>query len=185
MDGENLQLGHLGQDGLGFLALGRVRGGNLHFNEVQVVLFLRADDDVIGSGAVEPFRQDHARLLHGLVRQRNGLAVIPDVRFHAQREGDAPGNVNAVFQALLEEGEQGKGRNADDEDRAGVALDLVLVGTQVPEKHTQQYQTANENEERVVEEIVNKRERSGHSASRGESIGRCQEIHRHFNPDWV
>ena len=158
---------------------------NLNFNQVQVILLLGADDDVVGSGAVQAVRQDGARLLHGLVSQRNRLAVVPNVRFHAQREGDAPGNINAVFQPLLEEGEQGKRRNADNENRSGIALDLVLVGTQVPEKHTQQYQTANENEERVVEEIVNKRERSGHSASRGESIGRCQEIHRHFNPDWV
>ena len=64
----------------------------------------------------------------------------------------------------------------------GESLDAVDTSS---EEYTQQYQTANENEERVVEEIVNKRERSGHSASRGESIGRCQEIHRHFNPDWV
>ena len=167
MDGENLQLGDLRQNGLGFLALGGVRGGNLHFNEVQVVLLLRADDDVIGPGAVKAFRQDDARLFHGLVRQRNGLAVIPEVRFHAQREGDAPGNVNAVLQALLEEGEEGEGRDADDEDRPGVALDPVLVGTQVPEKHAQQYQTADENEKRVAEEIVNKREGSGRSAGRG------------------
>ena len=34
---------------------------------------------------------------------------------------------NAVFQPLLEEGEQGKRRNADNENRSGIALDLVLV----------------------------------------------------------
>ena len=33
------------------------------------------------------------------------------------------------FQPLLEEGEQGKRRNADNENRSGIALDLVLVGT--------------------------------------------------------
>lgn len=78
-----------------------------------------------------------------------------------------PGNVNAVFQPLLEEGEQGKRRNADNENRSGIALDLVLVGTQVPEKHTQQHQTANEDEKRVIEEIVDEGERSGHSARCG------------------
>ena len=64
-------------------------------------------------------------------------------------------------------GEQGKRRNADNENRSGIALDLVLVGTQVPEKHTQQHQTANEDEKRVIEEIVDEGERSGHSARCG------------------
>ena len=185
MDRQNLELGHLGQDGLGFLALGGVRRGNLDFNQVQIILLLGADDDVVGSGAVQAVRQDGARLLHGLVSQRNRLAVVPNVRFHAQREGNTSGNVNAVFQSLLEKGKEGKGRNADDKEGPGIALDLVLVRTQVPEKHAQQNQTAYENKQRVVEEIVNKRERRGHAAGRGESIGRCQEIHRHFNPDWV
>ena len=167
VDRENLKFGYFGQDGLGFLALGRIRSGDLNFYKIQVVFFLRADNDVIGPGTVKAVRQDHACLFHGLVRQGNGLAVVSDIRFHAQREGDAPGNVNAVFQPLLEEGEQGKRRNADNENRSGIALDLVLVGTQVPEKHTQQHQTANEDEKRVIEEIVDEGERSGHSARCG------------------
>ena len=84
--------------------------------------------------------------------------------FKRQAENDF--NVESIV-SLLEEGEQGKRRNADNENRSGIALDLVLVGTQVPEKHTQQHQTANEDEKRVIEEIVDEGERSGHSARRG------------------